>query len=149
MSGRPSTLTLILSIGNNMSNTIEQLAAAGFIDTLAHSMYDLMDYLRDNRNGKVAPNRKDWNPGRGFRYHCLNGWAISVQWHGASYCDLYDPYSIRDEGPEDCANAEVAAINPDGRMMYLTDGMFGQILESQTPREVLTLIDKIEARTAE
>ena len=132
-----------------MSNTIEQLEAAGFLDTPAYSMYDLMAYLRDNRNGKVAPNSKDWNPGRGFRYHCLNGWAVSVQWHGGSYCDLYDPYSLRDGGPKDCVNAEVAVRNPDGRMMYLRSGMGGQVLESRTPHEVLTLIDNIEARAAE
>ena len=61
--------------------TIERLVAAGIIET-PPSMYDLMACLSNDPDmaGEVTPNLDERREGRGFTYHCANGYEVSVQW---------------------------------------------------------------------
>lgn len=122
--------------------TIGRLVAAGIIET-PPSMYDLMACLSNDPDmagdagPRVTPNLDERREGRGFTYHCANGYEVSVQWGEGCYSDVRHK-----QGPCDSPNAEVAVINPTGAMVMLQK--FDQVLGWQSPQQVLAVINKAE-----
>ena len=73
---------------------------------------------------------------RGFVIEFANGYAVSVRFSSGNYCanhHLHHPdRDILSDGPDECANAEVAIVTPEGVVRepagYITPEMLARIL---------------------
>jgi hypothetical protein len=81
--------------------------------------------------------------GKGFFFPLSNGWAVSVQFGYANYCNnerLVGNYSDPEVGS--CTNAEVAAVMPNGDLWH--NPVWGdQVKGYCTPQEVLDFINQV------
>lgn len=79
---------------------------------------------------------------RGFQMTFANGWTISVQFGPGNYCSNRD-YTPYPKLYNECKNAEIALIDPDGNLDYNPE-WHDQVKGFVTPDEVVDWIHDVK-----
>ena len=86
--------------------------------------------------------------GSGFRITLENGWALSVQFSTHHYCDNQEniidppsePLTYEEAGAKGCKDAEVAVIDPEGKLQAFSIPDGDTVKGCCTPDEVIELL---------
>jgi len=80
---------------------------------------------------------------KGFHMTFANGYAVSVQWGRGNYCENQHCGVVWGEPVPACEDAEVAAFDPNGAFMHLSNG--DDVMGRMSADEVLAFMNAVAA----